>query len=283
MNKTRQNFLYPNIPPQTRVFGNTHVIGNVINESGDWRKCLPPEEYQYVNGIESSACYIYAQTHAVATILEKQFNLPDKDFAERFNALLSDGTQGGGDPLKGAESFQNDGLIAYESMPFSIDIESWYDFHSWKGADENTCREEGRTFLKKWKLNYDIVWEMNDLLETKYAKLREALKKSPVPMSVYGETDETGNYISKPQGKNDTHMVEAVFVDENNVIWVFDTYAPCLKPLPANYPSDFGMLWGITQVVNNSSSTIIKLTIWQRLLKWLQKQLNLISYFDDSK
>lgn len=263
MNTPRQNFIYPHIKHETRVFGAVNRIGEVINESGDWREYLPPETYQKVGSVESSACYIYAQTHTIATILEKQYGIKDSDFAERFNALLSNGSPYGGDPLAGAESFQKDGLIKYDLMPFlETLINSWEDFHSWKGADREECLLAGQEFRKQWKLNYGIAFERDHSIEMKYHAIREYLQRSPMPMSVYGKTDNTGNYVPKQPGITDTHMVEAVYLDNENCIWVWDTYSPQLKKLPANYNPDFGMFWGVTKVLPSSREPW-----WMRLYK----------------
>lgn len=245
--KIKTNFIYPNVKPEHYKFGSNKISGNVLREDGDWRNYLPPEEEQNKRGIESSACYIEAQQHAIATILEEQYNLFDRNFSARFNAYLSGGTEQGGDPLVGAESMRNDGLIPDELMPFGDDIQSWNDFHSWKGTDEGLCRQEGDTFLKEWKLNYDIVFTRDEPIEIKMSKLREALKYSPVPMSVYAwYQDSQENYI-KPEGVNDNHLVECVYLDENNCPYVRDTYSPFLKKLEANYNSDFSLRWTVNR------------------------------------
>lgn len=270
----RKNFIYPNIPVRTRIFGAVHDIGIVINESGDWRGFVPPEEYQMINGIESSSCYIQAQVHSIATILERQYGIADKDFAERFNALLSNGTPYGGDPLLGAESIRNDGLINYDLMPFSDDIESWQDYHSWKSVNEIWCRKKGKEFLETHKLNYDIVIERENAVEDKYTKLKEKLKRSPVAISVYGQTDSNGNYVPKPNGVNDTHMVEAVYVDNDNCIWIWDTYTPFLKKLPSNYNPDFGMMWGVELKAKPVKTPLFErfAMAWRAFFAWFNHQ-----------
>lgn len=243
----RQNFIYPKITDKTRIFGD---VGTILRPDGDWRKFLPKEEEQRRRGIESSSCYIQASHHAIATILEEQFGVIDSDFSERFNALLSDGTENGGDPIAGADSIRHDGLVADALLPFSENITSWDEFHSWEGGDKDICIKEGKEWLKQWKPNYNIVFEREHSLEMKYNRLREQLKKSPVPMSVYGVTDGSGNYVPKPEGINDTHLLTCVYLDEDNCPWVFDTYPSFLKKLPANYSSDFAMSWGIKKNTN---------------------------------
>lgn len=265
----RKNFIYPKLSKTTYKFGSNKFPSVILNKSGDWRDFRPLEEYQNKNGVETSACYIYAQTHAIATIMEKQYNLPDQDFSDRFNALLSNGTEYGGDPIEGAESMRkHDGIIPDYLLPFVEGIKNWDDYHSFKFGDESTCRAAGRDFLSKWKINYDIVFEMNDNLEDKFTKLKQALLYSPCPISVYGSIDLGGNYIEKPHGMNDTHLTLAVCVDDDNSIWVFDTYSPFIKKLPANYNSDFCMRWSISKI---EKLDIKKTSIWNIICEWLRK------------
>lgn len=263
--KLRNNFIYPQINPSHYRFGSGEIIGTILRPDGRWLDFLPPEELQRRNGIESSACYIEAQQHTIATIQEEQYDLKDQNYSARFNALLSEGSPYGGDPLAGAESIRkNDGLIPEELLSFSEEIKTWDEFHSFKGSKESDCRNIGKQFLLNWKLNYDIVFVREDTLKMKYIKLKNALKFSPVPISVYGQVDENGNYVSKPNGVNDTHLVEAIYVDNDNCIWIFDTYAPFIKKLPANYNSDFAMRWSVEKIKTLEIKK--KLGLWQKLI-----------------
>ena len=239
MSQVRRNFVYPEIiTNETLIFG-ASFPSPVLVPDGDWRPYLPLDEHQLVSGIESSACFIYAQIHTIATLLEKQHGILDSNFGERFNALLANGTEYGGNPITGGESIRKDGLVKEATMPFSDDLESWWDYHSWKGVDEALARTEGREFLKKWKINYKVIVERNDPVDLVYSRMKNELLSSPLPMSVYGAVDATGNYIPKPVGASDTHMVEAVHIDKDNSIWIFDTYEPFVKKLPPYYKPDF--------------------------------------------
>ncbi len=263
----RQNFIYPKIDKGHYRFGSNKISGVILNHNGDWRGYLPPGETQNKNGVESSACYIEAQQHTIATILEEQYTILDSNFSARFNAILSNGTLFGGDPLAGADSIRDDGLINDDIMPFSNEIESWDDFHSWKGANQNNCIKYGKEFVSQWKLNNDIVFERDEPLDLKFKKLKEALKYSPVPMSVYGVVDSYENYVVKPIGANDTHLVEAIYVDNNNCIYIWDTYAPFLKKLPANYNSDFAIRWSVNKRLQKKSLMYTLRELWQWFLK----------------
>lgn len=269
MKKIRKNFKYPKITKEHYRLGSNQVVGTVLNIYGDWRGYLPPEENQNKNGVESSACYIEAQQHTISTIFDEQYKITDSNYSGRFNSILSGGTENGGDPLAGADSIRNDGLIQESTLPFGDSIKSWADFHSWKGSTKSICVDEGKKFKDIWDLKYDIVFEKTDNLDTKYSQLKEALTYSPVPMSVWGVVDNDGNYLPKPDGKRDTHFVECVYMDRNKRLYVWDTYSPFLKILPPNYNSDFALRWSIKKKASTSNRNILNIIagVWQWFLK----------------
>jgi len=237
--KVKTNFKYPKIKKTDRTFGVS--LGEIIRENGDWRDYLPPLELQNQRGVESSACYIEASQHAIAVIQEEQFNLPDQNYSARFNALLSNGTANGGDPIAGGKSMKYDGLISDDLMSFK-DIDSWTEYHSWEGVDEKSLRQKGKEFLDKWSLNFKILSEKDTPLKTKYLDLREALKRSPVPLSVCAWYEANGEYY-KPQGKRDNHFVLALYVDEKDRIHILDTYSPFIKVLSPKTNFEFALVW----------------------------------------
>lgn len=246
--QVKQNFKYPEITSKNFRFGSGQLGGEVLRQDGDWRDFLPPEEDQNKGGVESSACYVEASQHAIATIQEEQYGLADQNYSARFNTTLSNGGEYGGDPLAGAESMRTDGLILESLLPFSDAIQNWQQFHSFVvDGDQLSCIEAGKEFLKHWQLNYDIVFERNEPVAQKYIKLREALKRSPVPMSVAGwYQNQEGTYI-KPIGVNDNHLVLCVYLDEQNRPYFWDTYSPYLKIGEPFYNSDFSLRWSVSK------------------------------------
>lgn len=266
MIETRRNFIYPDIKPQDFRFGSNQFIDVALREDGDWRNYLTPTELQRRNGIESSACYIEASQHAIAVIQEEQYTVLDQNYSARFNTQLSGATPYGGDPLKGAESMRNDGLIDDSMLPFNDHINSFAEFNSFKNSNEYECRLLGKDFLKNWKLNYDIVFERSDTLNAKYYKLKQALKYSPCPISVYGQTDFVGDYVQKIEGMQDTHLTLATYVDEQNRIHIRDTYEPFDKILPVNYNPDFCMRWSVSKIESLKKKYSLK-SLWAWFLK----------------
>lgn len=259
----RNTFIYPVLNEKHRKYGGSFLNAPVINPEGDWRKSLPPHEEQRRFNVEPSSCFVEAQQHAIATIEERQLKELDNNYSARFNALLAGGTEFGGDPIAAADSIRTDGLVKEESMPHTDSLESWADFHSWKGVDETKVRSEGREYLKKKSNTFGVVVERDMPLQTKLDVIREALKRSPLPMSVYGVTDPSGDYIPKPEGVWDTHMVEATYIDSEDKIHILDTYPPFEKVLPPRYNTDFAMGWTVSRRELSTSSW------WKRLLEWL--------------
>ena len=260
-----QNFVYPEINETDRTYAG--VTGPVLREDGDWRDYLPFDEDQRVNGVESSACYIESQQAGIAVLQEERYGLLDRNYSARFNALLSDGGENGGDPIKGAKSIKYDGLIPELIMPFA-NINSWNEYHSWKGANEADCRRIGKDWLTRWEPKYKIVAEREEPLDTKYLSLREALKRGPVMVSVHAWYERNGLYY-KPQGKRDTHLTLAVYLDEQNRIYARDTYAPYLKILEPNTNFEFAMTWTVEKQATKEEIGIF--------LKMLQAISNFLS------
>lgn len=262
----RPSFIYPEVKEKDRSYASC-MSGAIIREDGDWRDYLPPNEDQNVGGVESSACYIEAQQATIATIREEEFGIKDKNYSARFNALLSNGTEDGGDPLKGGYSIKHDGLIPQELMDWQ-GIDSWGDFHSWKGVNKERCISEGLIEAHQWEKIYKIVAEREDPLEIKYINLIKALKRSPVPLSVYAWLERGGKYY-KPRGLRDNHLVMALHVDKDNSITIRDTYYPYIKVLEPNYDFDFAMYWMIRPKSKEEQLKESQLSLIQLLQKYV--------------
>ena len=270
------NFVYPEIAPTTHILGvsGSGLIDDpILREDGDWRDYVPPEEEQNKYGVESSNCYIEANQDAIAIIQEEQHGLPDQDYSGRYNANYTDGSPQGGDPLKAGQSFRDQGLIPEAMLPFSSDIKSWREFVSFKGGSQQQCELQGKVWREDWDPKYAVVFEKWEPVATKYEKLRERLKRGPVPLSVYGWVfnPKTGLY-EKPAGVNDQHLVVALYVDKENRVTIWDSYRPFTKTLAPMYNFDFAMKWTL---IDNRMVVKKKIGILQQLVGLYQKLLAL--------
>lgn len=258
------NFIYPELPEQHYQFGSGQLKGTPLREDGDWRDFLPLEEVQNINGVESSACYINAEQNGIATLLEEMFAIKDSNFSSRFNVIRSQGTMQGGDPILGIQSIKNDGVIDEAILPFTDAIKSWWEFASYKGGDEALCLKLGQEWASKWRVGYDIVFTRDENPERKYLKLREALKYSPVCMSVMGWYSNNGVYIKPPQ-VSDNHLCLCVYLDEQNRPYFWDTYSPHLKVGEPFYNSDFALRLS----VDKKEVVECKQNWWDMFINWL--------------
>lgn len=266
-----KNFHYPVIKETDFHFGSlSGLVSPLLRPDGDWRDYTPPPETQEVNGVESAACFIEAQQHTIATIMEEQFGIKDQNFAARFNIQFTNATPTGGDPLQAAQSFRDDGLIPDAMLPFTEDIRSWEEFNSFKGADSAACIAYGKGWRQAWEPTYEIVIRKEDSIGAKYQKLSQALKHSPVDVSVYAWVRDGSNQYIKPVGVEDNHLVELVYVDNNNCPYIFDTYAPFIKKLAPMYDFDFGIKHSLKKLdVRQTEISII-----QKLIVLLKQLLN---------
>ncbi len=267
--KLQPNFKYPEITDEHYVFGKQIQGAALLRPDGDWRPYTPPEEAQRRNGVESSSCFVEAQQHALATILEEQFDVVDQNFSARFNLIYSDATSSGGDPLKAAQSFRDRGLVPDTFLPFSDDIKSWEEFRSFKGGNRDDCEKQGKTWRSYWEPKYDVVVRKEMDVEGKYNLMKQALKFSPLPMSVAQGYD---NGQPKPKGARDIHLVELVYIDDQNRPYIWDTYAPYLKCLAPNYNTEFVMRWTLEK-----QATKDEINGFMAILRKMLEALNLIA------
>ena len=270
--KIRQNFIYPTLNEKNHQYGASILLAPILRPDADWRTFTPPYEAQQRKGLEPSSCFIEAQQHTIASIHEQKLLEVDNNWSARFNALLAGGTPTGGDPVVGGDSIRHDGLIAEDLMNYD-GLTSWDDFHSWKGVNESRCRSAGQADLYLYDRHFGVIINRGMSLKTKYQVLREGLKRSPVPMSVYGLSDGRGSYVEKPEGVSDTHMVEALYVSPENKITILDTYEPFIKELPANYEMDFGVVWTVEKKSPQNKNWLLDL--YSRLLQACKELLTL--------
>ena len=99
------------------------------------------------------------------------------------------------------------------------------------------------------------------------AKLKDALKFSPVGVSVLAWAERNGLYY-KPVGADDTHWTVCYKVDAENRPHIFDSYDNTLKILEPFY--DFGQARRIHIEKRNTEQELGILQKWLNLLfQWL--------------
>lgn len=208
-------------------------MGPVVNPLGDWRDYLVEKEGQIFDAKDSYACATYA-THNAYEILFKFLN-KEENLSDRFTAILSGTKVGvGNSPQKVVETLRKNGCVAEQSLPLSA-AKTIEEFYQPDPLPKNLKDEAVKTLLDEWTLNY------RQLDSTDHTTLLEALKRSPVPVSVVAWYQNGAGEYFKPAGMNDNHLVCLVYADDTGY-WIFDSDLgqEKLKKLSKDYFFSYG-------------------------------------------
>lgn len=190
---------------------------------GQWDKFLPPEEIQNVNEVETMACTVFGTINCIEILFNKLFR-EERNFSERYSAILAGITESGGSPHTTAEVIRKLGLIDDSFLPFNNEIKSWDDFYSPNPMSPKLLRQ-GRKFLEEYEFSHE--WVFTKCLQPEKIRLiKEALKRGPVGASVYAwSCDDDGVY---QQVGTDNHWI--CIYGWNDHGWkVFDSYTNSYK------------------------------------------------------
>jgi hypothetical protein len=235
----------------------------VINESGDWRPYLPVYEQQRKR-IETFGCSNFGSLSEIE-ILENYIENKDSNYSERFTAVMSGQTKNGNDPHKVMESIRRDGVVDEKDLPFTSGM-SFGEYLSPKPMRHDLI-EKGKNWVYEHVFKHEYIYPIGAPVEERKRLLKEALKRSPVGVSVYAWQKENGLY-TKPQGIVDNHWCVLVAIVDDVPI-VFDSYEPSLKPLTWDH---FDIAKGVfLKYVPEKKSLII--TIIQALIKLFNLQI----------
>jgi hypothetical protein len=206
--------------PEDYVLGSGMIGTKEINPNADWSGFLPKNEYQNLNGVETMSCVTFATHNCIEILMNFLFQKED-NFSERFTSILSGTSRNGNSPQTVIQSIRNNGLILETELPFDDKIDSWDKFFSPNPMDRKYLKE-GLKWLEKYDLSHEWVFSQVSQIE-KHKLISEALKRSPVGISVYawGQQDENGVYHQDGQ---DNHFVCCYSLDEKGNYKIFDSY-----------------------------------------------------------
>lgn len=256
MNKNYGLILEP-LRPEDFVFGSDRSIvrkfGKVaIKPDGDWRPFVPQGELQ-APVYETNGCATFGTLNALETLKRFLFN-NQPDFSDRMVAKGS-----GTDPLKGNTP----------KAPAEYIRKNWTVFEfEWPAAAAKTVQEfyadipqNLKTLAAGRGAEFDFGYEY---VGTGKANLREALKQSPLGMSVPAwSVDKDGKYY-RPEGAQDNHWVAALHINDAGEITILDTYEPFIKVLQADFTPQVAMSYYLNRQVKKESA-------WAQFLAWLHK------------
>lgn len=255
--KRSYGLLFEPVLPEDFVLGsdrslNTKFSGRtVLRSDSDWRPWLPPYELQSPI-FESNACASFGTSNTLEVLLRFLYTRVE-DFSDRFLAKIS-----GTDPKKG-----NSPKAVAEALR-----KNWATLEvEWPAADAKTVEEfyaEIPENLKTLALGRKAEWDFGyEYVGTGSANIREALKYSPLGMSVPAWfKDENGKYY-RPAGVGDNHWITAVHINEANEITILDSYEPFIKVLRSDFSPQVAFGYYLNRQIKVESA-------WDNFLKWLR-------------
>jgi len=222
------------IAPEEYTFG-VQLAAEELQPDGQWDDYLPGVEIQKLRGVETSSCVSFGTLNCVEILYQRLYN-QQKNYSERYTAILADTTRSGTSPTKVAEVIRKRGVIDDPLLPFSGDISSFEEYHSPKPMLQGFL-DKGSEWLKTHEFGHDWVFTGGSV-SFKQNLLKTALKSSPMGVSVLA-WQKSGDYYTKPHGAVDNHWCTLYGYKDGEYWKIFDHYDDTNKKLAWDY--DFNL------------------------------------------
>ena len=252
-------FLPPEVKQEDYRFGGVTKLKGEVLTDGHWRMYLPKSELQARN-FDTNGCTSFGTLNCLE-ILWKRLQGNERNFSERFSAVLSENTREGNDPNKVAEAARKKGLLDDDKLPFSLDIDSW---EKWASPNPMTqdLLDEAHKFIDLNDIGHEWV-------NANPNAMMDALKFSPLGVSVVAWYERNGKFYFPP-GLPHTHWV-CLFDYSFGDYWeVFDSYDKTIKRLEWNVP--------FVYVKRYALGKSIRLSILEQIVATLVKLVPILAF-----
>ncbi len=211
------------------VFGKQKLPQIVLQPDGQWIDHLPEYEAQAQNGWDTYACTIFGTINAIE-ILEARIYGVLNNYSERFHYNMIPVRPPGGSPHAAAESIRKNGMVAQNAYPMTETFEEYVlpepvslEIRA-QGLEWLDKRAFGHEYL--WSVPWWAFWRSEPTQEQKATLFKEALKYSPVGVSVTAWYDNgDGVYIDRGEANN--HWCVMIGYEERadgTYFKIFDSY-----------------------------------------------------------
>ena len=241
-NKNRgHGFIAPEITPDNHIFG-VQRMEDPIQDNGDWRAYLPPDERQARLHFDTYGCTIYNTINPIEILDRKLFN-EQSEYSER-DVYIGTGTRPpGNNPHVIGEWIRKNGLNPESALPFTDLLQNLDEYASPNPRTQNLI-DGGKQWLTRKDFLHDWVFT-GGIPQEKNDRLKEAVRRSPLGVSVCAWKELNGVYV-KDTGEPDNHWTCLVAYENDHPI-IFDSYPPFVKKLDKNYDFGFAKRYTITQ------------------------------------
>lgn len=225
----------------------------VLQPTGQWDDFLPNIELQKRNGFESMNCTVYGTLNVIEMLFKRLYG-ESKDYSERYVGVISETSIYGNSPHKVAEIIRKtSGLINESLLPFNEYIRFWEQYYH-PNPMEDYYLNKGKDWLRKYKFGHE--WIFKEVVLNKPEKIKEALKYSPVAVSIHLHIEKDGLY-QKGELRDD-HWVVLYGYKDNEYWRVFDHYDNVFKKVDWDYDFEFAKRYYLKKIVKKSFCQKIK-------------------------
>lgn len=228
--KKYKGFIEPVIDSTHYFLGAGLVPQVVLQPNSDWADSLPETEKQQ-RQFETFNCTSFNTLNAIEMLMFKKFG-QRVNYSDRWVGIVA-GTsaqKGGNDPHVVCEAIRKNGLIPEEMLPYSNDLQSADEYYSFKGRDEDACRRAGKEWLKQYDFKHEWVFDKSQPLDEKILNMKQALKYSPLALSVYAWSVKDGVYWKAGAENHWTSKFAQPKLSK-----IFDSYDPFIKDVDQNF------------------------------------------------
>ena len=211
------------------ILGSSVIPYIYYNESGNWESSLPKFEKQRTkNDFETNCCTVYATQNQIETFTKFVYGY-EPNYSDKFTAILCglDGSNGQ-DPQVAHENVRKNGLIEESELRTGTTLEDFFD----KDDITGSLLAKGQRWLTRYEYTHEWVWDKRP--ENYIEVLRDALKTSPIAVSVSAWNEVNGVYVSN-QGSVNNHYCLLYKIDDEGYPWIFDTYDYSKKKLAKDH------------------------------------------------
>lgn len=254
-------FLPDEIKPEDYIFGGLQIPLEILQDSGQWDEFLPEKELQNRNGLETMNCVTYGTLNIIETLLKRLFG-QEINNSERYIGVMAGTSKGGNTPQRVIETIRKEaGLIDETLLPFDDTIKTWEEYYSPNPMNPDYI-SKGKEWLERYLIKHEWVFKPGD--QNKQKKLKEALRFSPLGVSVYA-WEKDGEYYAKEEGDQDNHWVMLFGYSDGKFWKVFDHYDNVIKKLTWDYDFGFAKRYYLSGQIKKKES------LWEKIKKLIKK------------
>lgn len=230
----KYGFIEPKLDSTQYVMGSaTSLPKDVLQADGQWDAYLPSEERQHQGSIDTYGCTSFGTLNCVEILLNKIYGKYENK-SDRFLGIVAGTRPPGNDPHTVAEAARKNGFIAEITLPWKPEIKSIDEYYSYAFGDKAVCIAEGKKFFDEYNFGHEWVFQ-NVSKEARIYLMKQALKYSPLGVSVYAWSEQNGVYVDF--GPNNHWTVIYGWTDKG---WkCFDSYKPYKKIISFDHNIQF--------------------------------------------